>query len=53
MADLIFVALTVGLFALLAALVAACDRLVGSAEPESSSLADESEREPVTAGASR
>lgn len=53
MADLVFVALTIALFALLAALVAACDRLIGSAEPEAPGLGAEPEREPVTAGVGR
>lgn len=53
MADLVFVALTIGLFALLAAMVAACDRLVGSTEPEALPLGDAEQREPVVAGAGR
>lgn len=53
MADLTFVVLTIAAFALLAALVAACDRLLGSAEPEALPAEDGTQREPATAGAER
>ncbi len=53
MADIVFLVLTIGFFALMAALVVACDRLIGVEGPETVPAEPDTRREAAATGVAR